>query len=371
MNRVIKILIPTFVSIIIATLFYFLNLASWNNYVFILSSIIQILTFVYWLIGDSTQKQIIEAVMESKNDLKETKQIAQEVRDFQNQKESLLEKRQKILVNLFKNGAIQTIEINKIIKSVKNRGMYVVSSFGGHNMKLKGVLDAMNTTEPISIVPSVLYNLGFKKVYFNEFMFILLKEDLPPRLRNAEKLKKFIYDELTNKWTHLQKVIADNNFRKYEKWKDGSKFFCNLCLIDIEEGEIGILYKRLKEEPELKDSFSVEFKSLLLSHSDKINVGQIVKDKIKANQVLDKITIGLLLYNLPEDIKNTLLSKENEIMKQLNIIRFIDISNITETNLKRVIQQYIPTNRVEDISEKIMVEIKDYVQIVRELELFQ
>lgn len=370
MNRVIKILIPTVVSLIIATFLYFINLSSWNNYIFILSSIIQILTFVYWLIGDSNQNQIIEAVLETKNDLKETKRITQEVRDFQNQKESLLEKRQKILVNLFKNGAIQTIEINKIIKSVRNKGMFVVSSFGGHNMKLKGVLKAMNSSEPISIVPNVLYNLGFKKVYFNEFMFILLKEDLPLKLRNAEKLKKLIYDELINKWTHLQKVIADNNFQKYDKWKDGSKFFCNLCLIDIEEGEMGILYKRLKEAPELRDSFSEEFKSLLLSHSDKIHIGQLVKDKIKANQILDKITVGLLLNNLPEEIKDALLLKEKDIMTQLNINRFIDVSNITETNLKNVIKQYIPTNKVDETSEKIMSEIKDYVQIVRELELF-
>jgi hypothetical protein len=371
MDRLIKILIPTFIALVLTTLLYVINLSSWNNYIFILSSIIQILTFIYWLVGDSNQKQILETVIETKNDLKETKQIAQEVKDFQNQKEGLLEKRQRILVNLFKDGAIETIQINKIIKSVKRKGMFVVSSFGGHNMKLKGVLEALGRTEPLSIVPSVLYNLGFKKVYRNEFVFIILKEDLPLKLRNSEKLKTVIYNELLNKWTYLQKLIKDKNFNKYEKWKEGSRFLCNLCLIDIEEGEIGILYKRLKESPEYKDSFSEDFKSLLLSHSDNGKIGQLIKDKVKANQILDKITIGLLLNNLPEEIRKILLSKEKELMNQLKINKFIDISNITEVNLKKVIRQYIPADRIEETSLKIMSEIKDYVQIVRDLRLFE
>ncbi|MFH1332029.1 MAG: hypothetical protein ABIH63_01970 [archaeon] len=371
MDRVIKILIPSIAALVIATILYFLNLAGWNNYVFILSAIIQILTFVYWLIGDSTQRQILETAIETKNDLEETKQIAQEIKDFQNQKEGLLEKRQRILVNLLKNGAIQTIEINKIIKSVKRKGMFVVSSFGGHKMKLKGVLNLMGRTEPVSIIPEVLYNIGFKKVYRSEFMFIILKEDLPPRLRNSEKLKRVIYNELINKWSYLQDLIKNNNFKKYDKWKEGSKFLCNLCLIDIEEGEIGILYKRLKESSELKDSFSEEFKSLLLSHSDKGKIGQLIRDKIKANQVLDKITISLLLNNLPDGIKKALLTKEKELMNQLNIKRFIDISNIKEANLQRVIGQYIPQGNIEETSGIIMSEIKDYVQVVRELELFK
>jgi hypothetical protein len=371
MNRIVKILIPTFAALVITTALYFLKLSKFNDYIFILSSIIQILTFVYWLIEDSSQKQILEAAIETKNDLKETKQIAQEIKDFQNEKEGLLEKKQRILVSLFKEGAIQTLEINKIIKSVKRRGMFVVSSFGGHNMKLKGVLKALGETEPISIIPNVLYNLGFKKVYFNEFLFIILKEDLPVKLRDSEKLKTVIYNELLNKWTSLQKVILENNFKKYDKWKEGSKFLCNLCLIDIEEGEIGILYKRLKESPELKDCFSDDFKGMLLSHSDKGKVGQLIKDKIKANQILNKITIGLLLNNLPEETKQTLLQKEKELMTQLNITNFIDISNITSENLEAVLKQHIPSDKVKECSIKIMAEIKDYVEIVRELKLFE
>lgn len=371
MERWIKIITPAIVALVVTTLLYLLNLPQFNNYIFILSSIVQIVTFVYWLIGDATQKQIFENVLETKNDLKETKKIAQEVRDFQNQKEGLLEKRQRILVNLFKNGAIQTLEINKIIKSIRRKGMFIVSNFGGNNMKLKGVLQLMGRTEPFSIVPNTLYNLGFKKVYRNEFMFIILKEDLPLRLRNSEKLKTIIYNELLHKWTYLQNMIRNGNFKKYDKWKEGSKFLCNLCLIDIEEGEIGILYKRLKESIDLKDSFSEEFKSLLLSHSQKGKIGHLIKDKIKANQILDKITISLLLNNLPEQIKKILLSKEKEIMAQLKISRFIDISNVTENNLKKAIKDYIPQDRIDETSGKIMLEIRDYVQIVRELELFQ
>ena len=58
-------------------------------------------------------------------------------------------------------------------------------------------------------------------------------------------------------------------------------------------------------------------------------------------------------------------------MTQLKINRFIDISNVTKVDLKKVLRQYIQADRIEETTLKIMSEIEDYVQIARDLELFE
>ncbi len=370
MDRPLKILIPSIVALIVSLIFYLLNIPWLNNYLFITSSIIQVLTFVYWVFEDKNQKQIQEALTENIKESKEINKGVKEVREYQIKKDGLLEKRQRLLSNLIKNGAIPTKEIYKIIKSMRKRGMFIVSNFGGNNLDLKGVLQTMGE-EKISIVPKILYNLGFKRIYKNENVFIILKEDLPPKLRKSEELKKIILGELITRWNFLQDFIIKKGFSKYDKWKDGRGFHCNLCIFDIEEGETTIFYKRLKNSDKHLDYFSEDFKGLLASHNEKSKIGQLIKDKIKAEQILDKLTISFLCYNLPEKTRDVLIKNELEITKKLNITKFLEISNLTELNLTTILKEYLNQEDVKDTVDIILKEKKEYVEIVKELNLFK
>lgn len=196
------------------------------------------------------------------------------------------------------------------------------------------------------------------------------KEDLPPRLRKPNILKEIIYQELLNRWKRIQKHIIGNNLKVHKKWIEGEGFNCSLCIIDIEEGEIGIIYRRLKDSNRYRDNFSEEFKSLILGHSGKKNIGEIVQDKIKAKTILEKLSLGFLFINLPEDIKEKLSNEEIKITDNLKIKNFLDIKKIDKEILKKVISKYIPIERVEEISSKIMKEISDYINVVEELNLF-
>ncbi|MGI0060184.1 MAG: hypothetical protein ACREBJ_10505, partial [Nitrosotalea sp.] len=191
-----------------------------------------------------------------------------------------------------------------------------------------------------------------------------------PRLRKAAKLREIIYNELFSKWKAIQKVILNNSLKVHEKWKEGSGFSSNICIIDIDEGEISILYKRLSESDKYADLFSEEFKGLLMNHTDSKKIGTIIKDKIKAHEILKRQTISLLFSNLPEAQKTKLLANDNKIMSDLNIKEFIDISNIQKVDLEKVLSEYIPQNQVTDASQKVLKERDDYVAIIRELNLF-
>lgn len=348
---------------------YFLDLNKLMITLAILSASIQIGMFIYWVFEESREKEILKEVIESNRNLDETRQIVQCIKEYQNKKEDLLEKRQRILINLIKEGTVPSKEINKIIKSIKNHGMFVVSTLGGNNFQLKRILKSTNESQ-ISIIPKILIDLKFKRVYFNESLFIILKEDLPPKLRNSEVLREIIQSELTNKWNLLQKRVLDSGLSGYEKWKDGTGFFCNLCIINIEEGEIGILYQRLKETSKFKDTFSDEFKTLLMSHSNKRQIGSLISDKIKAKEIVNKISIGITFLNLPEQVKEILIPKEKEISQKLNLHKFLDLSNLKESEIKKVLSEYLSNSNLNSSTKIIFEEVQDYLKIIRELKLF-
>ncbi|MDO8623314.1 MAG: hypothetical protein Q7R52_03635 [archaeon] len=370
MERIRKLIFPSIVFLVGSLILLFANLQNFITILGIIASFIQIAMFIYWIIEDDNQSKILETTIENQSDLKETKEIAKEIKNYQNNKEGILLKRQEILTTLIKGGAIPNKEISKIIKSAREKGIFLVSTLGGKEFRLKNVLKTMGKSGPISLVPAVLKKFGFKGIYFNDTLFIVLKEDLPERLRKPEILRKTICNELMNKWKQIQDQIIKNNLKVHSKWIEGSGFNCSICVIDIEEGEIGVLYKRLHDSQNYRDNFSEEFKSLLLGHSDKRNIGEIVQNKVKAKQILDKMSLGFLFINLPEEISNSLIKNELEITKKLSITKFLDISNIKKEKLEAVISKYIPSERVKEISIKIMRDIEDYVKVVRELNLF-
>lgn len=370
MERITILLLPAIVAIIATGILIYFNFQLYILYITIFAGVTQVIMFGIWFIGDRRQQQIVEDVSEIKETVATTKETADEIREYQKNKEGVHEKREKILASIIKDSKIPSADLNRIIKSMKRRGIFLVTTSGGAALRLKRILNAINKSEPISIVPGVMYSLRFKKVYQGENVFIILKDDLPPRLRNATKLKEVIYGELLNKWKELQKIVVDTGLKGYEKWKDGSGFACNICIADIDEGEITILYKRLAESDKYADAFSEEFKGLLMSYADSKKVGMIVKDKVKAREILKKQTISLLFSNLPEDARTTLLSNENVIMKGLKINEFIDISNIQKSHLEKVISPYLPKDQLADLSQKILKERDEYVMVVQEFNLF-
>jgi hypothetical protein len=374
MERLIKLIIPSIFFLGGSIVLLLINLREFINILGILSALTQMTMFVYWLFEDNKQDQILENTIKSQADLKETKQLTKEIKIYQDKKEGILLKREKILATLIKGGAIPNKEINKIIKSVRKKGIFLVSTLGGREFKLKSVLKVIGKEKPISLVPSVLKKFGFKRVYFNDTLFIILKEDLPKKLRESEILKEAIYNELLNKWKYIQDLIIKKDIKVHKKWVEGSGFNCNICVVDIEEGEIGVLYKRLQSSDMYRDNFSEEFKSLLLGHSGKRDIGKIVKDKIKAKEILDKMSLGFLFINLPEKISSPLIKNEIKITRELNINKFVDISNISDRELEEVLSKYlseeISKEDVKKIVNKLMKEVGDYVSVARELNLF-
>lgn len=171
-------------------------------------------------------------------------------------------------------------------------------------------------------------------------------------------------------WKALQKYIIDHKFKGYEKWKDGTDFRCNICMIDIEEGEISISYKRLKMTDRYRDNFSEEFKDLIMSHAETAMIGKIIQDKVKARKVLDKLTIKLLFSKLPQVIKNKLDKHENEIMKKLEITKFVDVSRVTADTLKLSLSSYLTESEINQITSVLLKEIEEYMKVVQEFNLF-
>ena len=370
MNRLVIILLPTILSIVVTASLVIFNLQTYILYINIFAGVTQLLMFGIWTWGDQTQKQIVEDVTEIKTTVAETKKATEEIRLYQSDKEGLYKKRERVLTSLIKDSSIPSVELNRIIKSIKKNGMFIITTSGGATFKLKRVLKFMSRTTPISIVPDVMYSLHFKRVYKGENVFIVLKEDLPQRLRNAAKLKELIYNEVLIRWKALQKTVVDSNLKGYEKWKDGTGFACNICVVDIAEGEVSILYKRLAESTEYNDAFSEEFKGLLMSRADSKQIGELVKDKVKAKEILKKQTISLLFNGLPEAQKAKLQPNDITIMKELKIKEFVDVSNINQAQLEKVLSQYISKEEATEASRMVLKERDEYLSIVKELNIF-
>jgi hypothetical protein len=336
------------IAIALAVFFYFNK----NEYLFwlsLLSNIIQIVLFGFWLFKNQS---LPIAKIENTN-IK-----VNEIHPYITKEKEVDKRKMRIMAQLMDSGLVPGEEIKKAFNSLKLEEVIVMHTYG------EGIRQNLLNEIGLSKQPliTLVENLGFIRVFKYPSLYITFKKNLPRILRSLDNLENYINSELNKEWEKIKKSTNEKypseKYKIYANIRDGSGFKCSYILLKSLKEEFIVNYQN-------KPSFTKKFtEKVLTEYQSKKNVLKSIEIK---NFIL-KIKLGILIDDSDKAIMNQINKNDKQIKESLRLRYFFDLKNRSNGEIKKCFDDLnIKENdlRIDDLRK----EANEYYIVLKEINL--
>lgn len=348
-EKLIKLLALFSITALSLAIFFYFNRNEYLLLLSLLSNVIQIVLFGFWLFeNQSLPIQKIE----------NTDTKVSEIHPYIVKEKEENKRKMKIMAQLMKSGLVPGEEIKKAFNSLKLEEIVVIYTYG-EGLSQNLLKEIGFSKQPLI---TLIEELGFVRVFKYPSLYIAFKKDLPRILRNLDNLEKYLNLELNKKWEKIKdstnKKYPQEKYKIYAKIRDGSGFKCSYILLKSLKEELIINYQN-------KPSFTEQFIEKVLSEY------QSKKNALKSVEVRDfilKIKISILFEDVDKNIINQINKEDNQIKENLNIKYFFELKDKSSIEIEKCfINLGIKKNGIN--LENIKNEAKEYYNILKEINL--
>ena len=353
-----KIMLLTGIIFISLIVFFFFN----RNYSIvtllgILSCVIEITMFLIWLKSSDLP---VEQIMETKEITTQLREDMEEVKSYVLQEKEEEKRKRKLLRKLIEVGAVPEKEIYKLLR---RNDVFCVYTYG------EGVPDRMKKiTGGRPPLIGLLEEMGFIRVASNQNLFVTFSNKLPPNLRDTYTLRNFIKKEIIIRWEEIsrqmRKKYPRTRFKILEKWRTKEGFKASFIVMRCPGYDFIIDFLK-------KISFRPEFLEKILWGTDWNKLRKLfTRRKYRIKKFLSKISIEILLDDIPGKHRKTILESEEEIRSELKLKDFTDLRTpLIRENLVGILKKLLPNldeNVVKDYANNIARKSQDYYSLLED-----
>ncbi len=328
----------------------------------IFSNIIEISMLLIWLKKEDFP---VEDIVQIKEDLNITKESMKEVKEYLFNKETKDERKIRLVKKLVEVGAVPEKEIYKLLR--RKNDIFVVYTYGeGIPKRLRPLCGG----KPPLI--GFLEEIGFVRVAPNQNLFVIFSKWLPPNLRNTSTLRNFIKKELLRRWEILSERIREKypetEYKIFEKWRTKEGFKASFIVMRCPGYEFIMDFIR-------KVSFHPQFQEKILRGVDWDQLRKFIKKrKYEIRKFLSKISIEILLEEVPRNHREIILQNEDHIKSALGSRSFIDFRFLKNNkNFISLLVRLIPgleESMAKKYTEIISRESQKYYSTLKELGIY-
>ena len=289
------------------------------------ADIIQIVTYGVWL----WQKEVSMA---------EVPEQVKEVYHFITREREESRVTGEIISRLVKEGVVREDELFKLIRRKE-----IILAFP-YAEGLKGKIRQIAGGQPLA---TLLSRMGFVRVALFQNLMVIMADSLPRRLRNIDNLNPFLKQQLDKQWGRIsdkvKKQYPKEKYKIYEKWRTRAGFKVSYILAKSMAQDFLIDYMK-------KNSFTIEFQKHIAGRIDRNQLKKVLKlRRRKVKEILSRISIEILLSEIPRNVKELIIRKENDLKKVLGVKVITDYRMLEP---KRVINAL--ANMFPDMEEKLI-----------------
>jgi len=284
-------------------------------YVAIIADIIQVISYLVWLIEREPLEKIPEQV--------------EYVYEYTQKREESYKEREKIVSRLVNEGVISENELYSLIRDKE-----IIIAFPYGASLAQGIKD-LGYSRPIHI--ELLEKMGFIRATVNQNLLITFSEQLPRKLRDIENLNSFIEHELKKTYREIskqaRKQYPSSKYKIYEKWRTGVGFSISFILAKSTSREFIINSIN-------KEMFTNNFRNKIGAFVNRRQLKKIINDRKHAvKNVISKTSIDILLADIPTNAKKIILKNEDKIKTHFDIKVFTDYRLLNKEELGKYIKE--------------------------------
>ena len=360
-ERFYRILIVT--SLVLSSIFVYSIRYKYNSIIQFLgamSSITQLFMLIIWLKRDDIfLKENLEQI---KDNLGTTKKDMSYIKEYLYDKEVENRRTIKIIKKLIDVGAVPEKEIYKLLD--RRNDIFIVYTYGeGIPKRIKPLL---NGKPPLI---GLLQEMGFVRVALNQNLFVIFSKWLPRKLRNPYILRDFIRKELAWRWDVLSEKVIENfpkeKYKKFEKYRTKRGFKASFIIARCSGHDFIVDYMG-------KVSFNIQFQEKIIGNIDFRQLRKlIIKRKHEIRKILSKISMEILLDEIPRNHREIILQNEDYIKSSLKVKSFIDYRFYeNDKDFALLLTKLIPSldeTTAQEYSRYIAREARKYYSVLEDL----
>lgn len=326
----------------------------------ILSSITEVIMLFVWL---KKEEFPVEDIVEIKETTAKMQESMTTVKEYVLQREEEEKRKVKLIKKLIEVGAVREKEIYRLLR--EGNDVFVVYTYG-ESIKAKRVRNIAGGKPPLI---GLLEEMGFIRVTSNQNLFVIFSKGLPPNLRDTYALRNFIKRELPRRWEMISEEIRQKypktKYKILEKWRTKEGFKASFIVMRCLGYEFIIDFLG-------KISFHPQFRERILRGVDWSRLRKLIeKRKHEIKKFLSKISIEILLENIPKRHRVIILQNEDHIKSKLGLENFTDF-RFFEVNedLVLLLMELLPDleeTTVKKYADDICRESKQYYSMLEEL----
>lgn len=283
------------------------------------ADVIQIVTYVAWLL----QKEV---------NLSQIPEQVREIHTIVKQERDESRVTAEIVARLVREGVVREDELLSLIrhKEIMIAFPYAESLTGQRIRKIaeKGPLKRM------------LEEIGFVSATIQQNLMVAIADSLPPSLRDVDNLNAFIKRELPREWTRISEEVRrrypPEEFQILEKYRTGEGFKVSYILAKSMAMNFLIDYMK-------KNSFTTKFQMHIAGQIDRNQLKRMLKvRRHEVKKIVSKISIELLLSDIPQRLKEQVVRCEDEIKGTLGIKIITDYRLLDPRSVANALHKSLP-----------------------------
>lgn len=275
------------------------------------ADVIQIVIYGVWFF----QKEV---------DLTEVPKQVKEIRTIVVKKSEESRVAGEVVSRLISEGVVRDIDLFSMIRSKEIILAYPYAE--GLDGKVWDILKG----QPLA---KMLGEMGFVRTTANQNLMVIVSESLPKKLRDIDRLNSFIKRNLPEEWRRITDRVKESypaeKYRKwYKRWRSLEGFKVSYILAKSMAHDFLIDYVN-------KYSFTPEFRKHIVGRIDRKQLKKIFKQKKReVREVVSRMSIKILLAEIPRDVRQKIIEKEDEIKNTLGVknitdYRLLELHNVT------------------------------------------
>jgi hypothetical protein len=282
------------------------------------------------------------------------------IHEYVIEKEEASRVKEDLITRLVNEGVIKETELYSLIR---NKEIILAFPYG------KGIpegIKKLGYRRPPQIV--LLEKIGFVRATRYQNLMVAFTDTLSKSLRKIDNLNAFIKRELPKIWKEISiksmNAFPPSQYQKYEKWRTGEGF-----------GIMYILSKSMAQDFIIdyinRESFTPEFRKHVWRVIDRTKLRDAIKKRRhQVRKIVSKISIDFLLRDIPRNIRQLILTHEDEIKKHFGIKVFTDYRLIEQEKITNLLSSLLPEigkDKLNQYSSTILIESQECYNVLKQL----